>query len=708
MNTKHVTSFVSSLFLACATCVQVHAAEQPVNPNVAPRATVTANSENVVRRKYFAQCAVDGKIPVENQAFADDGLKQTVWSVDGPKDGNQSGWLKFTWEKPVQVRDIVFFAKTAWTLDECWKDYEVYLGDAETPVAKATFEKKSGPQSILLDKRHETSELTLKFTSSYGGSNPGASEVFIFPQEATTRDILLAMGGWKLATSAYLFLHLPSLGLANPTAEDVTALIAKMRNRFGDKFDSAKLEKDLQTLTNDNPEDDDNPLWGYRMSLLEKLQFQILLFDGEAGFAVIPAFPGAEGFGAYTVGGRGGRVIEVTNLNDSGPGSFRTAVEAEGPRTVVFRVSGTIRLENPLVITNSNITIAGQTAPGDGICVQGYGIDVYAHNVIIRFVRNRPGDVLGKPIGDAVSGRFIQDVIIDHCSMGWTMDEACTWYALGNVTIQWCTMTESLDRSLHPKGGHGAGHATGGLNLSTHHNLIASNSFRNPRFSGCGNLTESIVDFRNNVVYNFVTSAYGGEGGVYNFVHNYYKRGPSSRSGHFLTPYPHRVIGYGKWHITGNVMVGNEAMTKDNWRGVDRKVPRSDKPFPTANITTQTAEEAYKLVLDKVGAIYPKRDAVDIRVINEVKNGTGKIINSQKEVGGYPELRTYGVPADSDHDGMPDDWERKHGFNPDAAADGAQDEDKDGYTNLEEYLNKTDPKKFVDYQDPKNNVHTYH
>jgi hypothetical protein len=269
-------------------------------------------------------------------------------------------------------------------------------------------------------------------------------------------------------------------------------------------------------------------------------------------------------------------------------------------------------------------------------------------------------------------------------------------------------MTEALDRSLHHKGAHGAGHATGGLNLSSHHNLIASNSFRNPRFGGCGNLTESIVDFRNNVVYNFVTSAYGGEGGVYNFVGNYYKRGPSSRSGHFLTPYPHGTLGYGKWHITGNLMVGNKPMTEDNWRGVDRVVPRSDKPFPTAPITTQTAEEAYRLVLDKAGAIYPKRDAVDTRVIGNVMNGTGKIINSQDEVGGYPELKTYDVLADSDHDGMPDDWERKHGLNPGHAADGAQDRDRDGYTNLEEYLNKTDPTKFIDYQDLDNNAHTYH
>jgi hypothetical protein len=155
-------------------------------------------------------------------------------------------------------------------------------------------------------------------------------------------------------------------------------------------------------------------------------------------------------------------------------------------------------------------------------------------------------------------------------------------------------------------------------------------------------------------------------------------------------------------------MVGNEAMTKNNWRGVDRKVPRSDKPFPTANIITQTAEDAYKLVLEKAGAIYPRRDAVDIRIISDVKNGTGKIINSQKEVGGYPELKTYDVPADSDHDGMPDGWENKYGFNPRDAADGARDKDKDGYTNLEEYLNKTNPTVFIDYRRPENNVHSLH
>jgi len=707
--TRRRASFAETLVvvaLAAAACAG--AGEQAANPNLARLAKVTANSENVVRRKYFAQNAADGLIPVEGQGFADRGLRQTVWCVDGAKAGNKAGWLKFEWKEPVQVREIVYFGLTVWSLNDCWKDYEVYLNGAAKPIAKGTFEKKSGPQPIRLDKPYETRELTLKFTSSYGGRNPGASEVMVFPRRATKRDILLAMGGWRLAYDAYLFLHLRSLGLSKPTPKDIAALISKMKAEFGEGFDAARFREKLAALTNGDPADDENPPWGYRLSALEKLQLEILLFDQRLDFPRVPAFPGAEGFGAYTVGGRGGRVIEVTNLKDSGPGSFRAAVKAKGPRTVVFRVSGTIRLENHLAITNPYITIAGQSAPGDGICIQGHELSVYADQVIIRFLRVRPGDVLGKPIGDAISGRFVQNVILDHCSMSWTMDEVCTWYALGNVTVQWCIMSEALDRSLHPKGAHGAGHATGGLNLSSHHNLIASCNFRNPRFGGCGNLRESLVDFRNNVIYNFVTSAYGGEGGTYNFINNYYKRGPSSRSRHFLTPYRHPLIGYGTWYIAGNVMEGNPAITRDNWRGVDRKVPRADKPFPCAHVTTQTAREAYGLVLEKAGAIYPKRDPVDTRIVNDVRKGTGRIINSQKQVGGYPTLKTYNVPPDTDHDGMPDDWERKHGLDPSDPADGPRDKDRDGYTNLEEYLNRTDPTKFVNYADPKNNVHTYH
>lgn len=689
MKNKNVVLLTATLFMVCATCVQVHAEEEPANPNVAPKATVTANSESTNGRKYLAENVIDGKIPAEKVGTSDDCGKQTVWSVDAAKDSHESGWLKFTWETPTSVREIVYFGKTAWTLEDCFKDYEVYLGDDKAPVAKGTFEKRSGPQSIVLDKMYKTSQLTLKFTSSYGKGYPGASEVFIFPKKATTRDLLLAWGGWKITENAFLTAHLPSFGLANPRKGAITALIVKMKKEYGDQFDAAKYQEKLRKLTNDNLADDETPLWGYRLSPLEKLQLQILLFDEDQKYATIPAFPGAEGFGAYTVGGRGGKVIEVTNLNDKGPGSFRAAVEAEGPRTVVFRVSGTIRLETPLRIKNPYITIAGQTAPGDGICIQGHGIDVSADQVIIRFLRVRPGDVLNKPIGDAISGRFVQNVIIDHCSMSWTMDEVCTWYLLGNVTVQWCLMSEALDRSLHHKGAHGAGHATGGFNLSSHHNLIMSNSFRNPRFSGCGARTDSIVDFRNNVVYNFVTSAYGGEGGTYNFVANYYKPGPSSKSRHFLSPYAHKEIGYGRWYITDNVFVGNDAVTKDNWTAVHPAKNKADKPFPTAEITTQTAEKVYELVLENVGAIYPKRDAVDARVVKETKTGGGKIINSQSEVGGYPELKTYNVLDDTDHDGMPDVWEKQQGLDIDDPEDrnGIIDP-KTPYTNLERYLNQ--------------------
>ena len=691
--------------LACCSSGSA-SAEASVNLNLAPRATITASSEEVRKRKYFARCVADGLIPVENRGYADYGLKQGVWSID-PTADKQSGWLKFRWKEPVRVRELVFFQKTVWSPDDCWKDYQVCLGDSLTPVARGTLTKKSGPQAIRLDQARAISELTLKFTSAYGGT-PGADEVFVFPEPASKRDILLAMGGWKLATDPFLYLHLPTLGLAHPSAADLAALIDRMKQEHGDRFDAVKFKQRLATLTNNDPADDSNPKWGYRVSPLGKLQFQILLYDGEANDAPVPAFPGAEGFGMWTTGGRGGRVIEVTNLADSGPGSFRAAVEAQGPRTVVFRVGGTIRLEDDLRITNGDLTIAGQTAPGDGVCIQGLGPDVCANNVIIRFLRARPGDVLGRPIGDAISGRFIQDVILDHCSMSWSMDEVCTWYALGNVTVQWCTMTESLDRSMHPKGSHGAGHATGGFNLSSHHNLIAHTSFRNPRFAACGLLADSLVDFRNNVVYDFVTPAYGGEGGTYNFCNNYYKRGLSSSSRPLLSPYKHQVLGYGKWHITGNIMEGNQALNKDNWRGVDRAVPRADQPFPAAPITTQSAQEAYQLVLDKVGAIYPKRDPVDARVINDVRNGTGKIINSQKDVGGYPELKSGPAPIDTDHDGLPDDWEKNYGLDPNDSADGAMDKDGDGYTNLEEYLNRTDPTRFIDYTDLKNNLSAYH
>ena len=232
-----------------------------------------------------------------------------------------------------------------------------------------------------------------------------------------------------------------------------------------------------------------------------------ILFGGVAVSGHILAFPGAEGYGKYTAGGRGGKVYEVTNLNDFGKGSLRAAVEAEGSRTVVFRVSGTIDLKSNLTIRNPYITIAGQTAPGDGICIKRYPLSIGADEVIIRYIRVRLGDESGVD-ADAISSRYNKNLIIDHVSASWSVDETMSIYHNENVTVQWCLIAESLYQSNHIKGHHGFGGIWGSNYSTYHHNLLAHHSSRNPRFaSGCGN-----TDYRNNVLYNWgYQSCYGGE-----------------------------------------------------------------------------------------------------------------------------------------------------------------------------------------------------
>lgn len=441
----------------------------------------------------------------------------------------------------------------------------------------------------------------------------------------------------------------------------------------------------------------------------------ISMFFGLSNYAQQIAFPTAEGWGKYTVGGRGGEVIEVTNLNDNGPGSLRAAVEASGPRTVVFRVSGTIELESDLSIRNPYITIAGQTAPGEGICIRKYPIMIRADEIILRYLRVRLGDESGNDT-DAISGRYFKNIIVDHVSASWSVDETVSIYHCNNITVQWCLISESMYNSNHVKGHHGFGGIWGGPNSTYHHNLIAHHSSRNPRFaSGSGN-----TDFRNNVIYNWgYQSVYGGEkvqNETYNYssinmVANYYKPGPGTLSGALK----YRIVepssrndpsDNGEWYVADNYVFGNPTVTADNWNGgvQSTKYIKLTEPAQFIPINQQTAEDAYQSVLADVGASLPRRDTIDNRIIHEVTTGTATygtgsynvdnglgskvtgIIDTQRDVGGWPELKSGPALDDRDHDGMPDSWELDQGLDPD------DPEDRNligegGYTNLENYLN---------------------
>jgi hypothetical protein len=437
----------------------------------------------------------------------------------------------------------------------------------------------------------------------------------------------------------------------------------------------------------------------------------------QTGWAQVPAFPGAEGFGMHTTGGRGGRLIKVTNLNDSGEGSLRAAIEASGPRIVIFEVSGTIALESKLYIRNDDITIAGQTAPGDGICVKNYCVYITASNVIIRYMRFRMGDE-AQQVDDALGGQGSKNMIIDHCSMSWSIDECASFYANENFTMQWCLMTESLRNSFH-EGSHGFGGIWGGNRASFHHNLLTHHSNRNPRFRGnkINRQTDvELVDFRNNVIYNYAGTSYGSEGGgSYNFVNNYYKYGPASGNINNKELLHVNVAtaeynwlelegAHGIFYVNGNYMDGNETVNKNNWDGgitwdIQTNIERvkSEVEFEKGNITTDDAATAYERVLEYAGASLV-RDTVDKRAIHDTRTRTASVmdggngstngyIDTQEAVGGWPVLNSLPAPTDTDGDGMPDDWELANGLNPNNPDDGNGDRDNDLYTNIEEYIN---------------------
>ena len=434
--------------------------------------------------------------------------------------------------------------------------------------------------------------------------------------------------------------------------------------------------------------------------------------------AQTPAFPGAEGYARYTTtGGRGGAVYRVTNLKDSGTGSLRDAINKSGARTIVFDVSGTIELKSAINIKNGNLTIAGQTAPGDGICLKNYNVQLSADNVIIRFIRFRLGDE--KPDGDgtidrdAFWGRNRKNVIIDHCSMSWCTDECGSFYGIKNFTMQWCLLSESLRGSLHPKGYHGYGGIWGGEGATFHHNMFAHHDSRNPRLCGSrytARPEDEKVDLRNNVVYNWGSnSGYAGEGGSYNFVNNYYKSGPATSSHvKYRIFAPNADDGknsnakgvYGHFYVNGNYMEGKG----ENWDwsgiNIDNKnnsamtvsAIKSATEFEASPVATHSAEVAFEKVLAYVGASY-RRDTVDARVTREAREGTYThkgsklgglgIIDSQKDVGGWPELKSETRPKDSNNDGIPDEWAAAN--MPEGASQKTKHES--GYTYLELYIN---------------------
>lgn len=424
----------------------------------------------------------------------------------------------------------------------------------------------------------------------------------------------------------------------------------------------------------------------------------------------IPAFPGAEGGGKYTLGARGASsptVYHVTNLNTKGTGSFADAVSKPG-KIIVFDVGGTIHLNGTFTIKNSNLTILGQTAPGDGITLLGGDISIArgVENIIMRYLRVRPTDINGgEP--DGIGGRWNKNIIIDHCSASWGVDELLTLYAgssenatpSSNMTVQNCLATESLRMSNHFKGAHGYGAIFGGTNSTWHHNLLAHHDSRSPRLDR----ELQNTDVRNNVIYNWgqTNSAYGGEPYSYNnvtqtpsnvnWINNYYKFGPGTASKiknrifDISNAYPD--VSKSNFYFDGNYMYGDANVTTNNWSGVNNSSAANKLSAPIDMgeyelSETQSAEEAYNTVLADAGATLPKRDSIDARIIADVKNQTGRIINNADEVAGLVD-----IPTTKRVFSIPDDWKSENGMGTASETNIVKSGQYAGYTWIEAYVN---------------------
>ena len=424
------------------------------------------------------------------------------------------------------------------------------------------------------------------------------------------------------------------------------------------------------------------------------------------------AFPTAEGFGANTPGGRASNteILFVTNTNDSGTGSLRAAIEAWGPRIVIFRTGGTIELLSSLELRNPYITIAGQTAPGGGIAIRNAvgtktsTLKIKTHDVIIRGLRIRPGagvEIGDEPDGIWIDGTYSHDVILDHTSVSWAVDENLTVsYGAYNVSIQWCIISEGLRSSTHSKGFHSRGFMIGSsttdatTRVSAHHNLLAHNRRRMPFIQG-----EALADFVNNTIYNWGNDdsplSYAGRinnNAKVNYVGNHITPGPNSNDAYAIestsgSPQIYVEGNYSSMHRTQDTDPENAMVTIG-----DRKFV-VEYPFSTTSLQTQSATDAHQLVLAQAGAIMPMRDSVDARVASDAENGTGSIIDDPSEVGGWPTLAAGTPPTDSDNDGMPDDFEDANGLDPNDPLDALDTglsrsfTGEDGYLNVEVYIN---------------------
>jgi hypothetical protein len=434
----------------------------------------------------------------------------------------------------------------------------------------------------------------------------------------------------------------------------------------------------------------------------EKPEDQLITADA------VPAFPGAKGYGKWAKGGRGGMVIYVTTTADNNnPGSLRYALTQSGPRTIIFRTGGTITLASSIEITDPYITIAGHTAPGSGITlkINGKGdfapIVINTHDVIIRHLRIRPGPVSGGgENGDAIAVNGGHDIIIDHCSLSWSVDETFhAWFAPYNMTVQFCIISEGLNAG-HEKGPHSPGSIMGdGTTRGTmYRNLFAHNWMRNGYFKNDRAGETSVFQFVNNLVYNwgYHGTQFGGSDGYtkIDVVGNYYKEGPNYDNSLYndVMVWPNSSV-----FVQGNIGPRRPNDSMDDWAiagywsGPASTDGQSPTSFNTPNLPTLSAVDAYRDVLHNAGATLPARDSIDNRIVQEVENGTGSIIETPEEVGGWPRMTAGSPYADLDKDGMHDTWETDHGFDPSNPDDRNGDADGDGYTNLEEFLNGSYP-----------------